>query len=182
MRLEKRGEMHETERLVLRQLAPADDGFILALVNDPDFLRNIGDKGVRTLSDARDYIANGPAASYARYGFGLYLVARRADGAPLGICGLIKRDALDDVDLGFAFLPRFRSQGYAAEAAGAVIAQGRDEFGLARLAAITIPENAPSIRLLERLGFRFERMIRFSAEDPELRLFLMELRGNEAGA
>lgn len=174
--------IRETERLLLRRLAPTDDEFILELLNDPDFLRNIGDKGVRTLSDARDYVANGPAASYARFGFGLDLVVRRADGAPLGICGLIKRDALDDVDLGFAFLPQHRSQGYAMEAAGAVLAQAREELALPRLAAITIPANAPSIRLLERLGFRFERMIRLSEEDGELRLFLLELPGGEAEA
>jgi RimJ/RimL family protein N-acetyltransferase len=173
--------MLETDRLVLRRLTNADAGFILELLNDADFLRNIGDRGVRTAEDACGYIANGPGASYDRFGFGLYLVERKEPRASIGICGLIKRDALEDVDLGFAFLPRYRSCGYAMEAAAAVTAHARADFDLQRLAAITIPENGPSIRLLERLGFRFARMIRMSEGDPELNLFLKDLRDERMG-
>src|SRR5579863_8231406 len=97
-----------TERLVLRHLDLNDDAFILELLNEPAFLRFIGDKGVRTLDDARDYISKGPIDSYRRFGFGLYLVSVRSGGTPVGICGLVKRDTLDDVDVGFAFLPQHR--------------------------------------------------------------------------
>ena len=107
----------ETDRLILRQLSIEDDAFILELVNDPLWLRFIGDRGVRTLDEARNYILKGPVAMYERAGFGLYLVERKIDGVPMGICGLIKRDVLDDVDLGFAFLPEYRGQGYATESA-----------------------------------------------------------------
>lgn len=164
----------ETERLALRQLTADDAGFILALVNEPSFIQNIGDRGVRTLSDAERYIENGPVASYARNGFGLYLVALKESGESIGMCGLIKRDALDDVDIGYAFLPKFWSKGYAVESALAVKEQGRS-LGLRRLIAITDPANEGSIRVLEKLGLRFEKMIRLSADDIELKLFTIDL-------
>jgi RimJ/RimL family protein N-acetyltransferase len=165
----------ETERLVLRRLGPDDAEFILGLLNEPSFLRFIGDKGVRTLDDARAYIANGPVASYARHGFGLYLTSLRDGGEPVGICGLVKRDGLDDADVGFAFLPRHWSRGYASEAAGAVLDHAKRELGLARVAGITNPENAGSIRVLEKLGLAFVGMVRLSEGAPEVRLFAREL-------
>jgi len=161
----------ETDRLVLRRLTPDDAAFILELVNDPDWLRFIGDRGVRTLEDARNYILNGPVAMYERVGFGLYLVERKSDGVPLGMCGLIKREGLDDVDIGFAYLPQYRAQGYAYEAASAVMAYGRREFGLQRIVAITSLDNVQSIQLLGKLGFTFEKIIRLSEDGEELKLF-----------
>ena len=101
----------ETDRLVLRQLVVEDATFIFALLNDPGWLRFIGDRGIRTLDDARNYILQGPVAMYARHGFGLYVTARKQDGVPIGLCGLLKRDGLADVDIGYAFLPQFRGQG-----------------------------------------------------------------------
>lgn len=161
----------ETERLRLRRLDAGDAEFILELVNDPDWLRYIGDKGVRTLDDARGYIENGPMAMYARVGFGLYCVELKQAATPIGICGLIKRDTLDDVDIGFAFLPRYRAQGYAREAARATIEYGRDVIGLPRIVAITSPDNAASGRLLEKIGLRFERLYPVPGEDREVRLY-----------
>ena len=161
-----------TPRLVLRDLTPADAPFIQTLLNDPSFIRNIGDRRVRTIEDARAYIANGPAASYAAHGFGLYLVERNDSATPIGICGLLRRDALPDPDLGFAFLPAYWNQGYAFESASAVRHYARTELGIGRLLAITNPANAPSMRLLEKLGFRFERMTRLGAGQPELALFV----------
>lgn len=165
----------ETERLVLRRFTVEDDAFILELLNDPAWLRFIGDKGVKTLSDARDYLRKGPIDMYERLGFGAYLVARRSDGAPMGLCGLIKRDVLEDVDLGFAFLPAFRQMGYAFEAGSAVLAYGRKAFGLTRIVAITSPENAVSARLLEKLGFRFENTVTLGEGGHEVRLFAVSL-------
>ncbi len=165
----------ETERLTLRRLDLGDAEFILGLLNDPAFLRFIGDKKVRTLEDARDYLTQGPLASYQRFGFGLYLTERREDRVPMGICGLLKREALKDVDVGFAFLPPFRSKGYAFESASAVMAYGRDVLGLTRIVAICSPENDASIRLLEKLGLTFESMVRLSEDSPEVRLFSWEV-------
>ena len=147
-----------TERLLLRHLTEEDADFIVALMNDPDWLRFIGDRGIRTAEDARGYIASGPADMYARLGFGLYAVELRDEGTPIGICGLIKRDWLEAVDLGFAFLPRFRGAGYAYEAAAATVEHARSPLGLDRLMAIVSPENADSVRLLGKLGMAFERM------------------------
>ena len=161
----------ETARLAIRRLAMEDAEFILDLLNQPSFLKYIGDKGVRTLEDARAYLANGPRHSYERFGFGLYRVSLKADDTAIGICGLVKREALDDVDVGFAFLPDFWSKGYAFEAASAVLAHARRDLGLGRLVAIVSPDNDPSIRLLERLGLRFERMVRLSDDAPEIKLF-----------
>ena len=165
----------ETERLTLRRLELGDAEFILGLLNDPSFLRFIGDKGVRTLDDAREYISNGPVASYERFGFGLYLTERKEDRVPIGICGLLKRESLKDVDVGFAFLPQFWSKGYAFESASAVMAYGRNVLGLTRIVAVTSPDNDASIRLLSKLGLKFESMARLSEDSPEIQLFASEV-------
>lgn len=161
----------ETDRLVLRWLSPDDAEFILQLLNEPSWLRFIGDKGVRTLDDARRYISSGPLEMYSRMGFGLYLVELKEESRPIGICGLIKRDSLADVDIGFAFLPEFWGKGYAYESAAAVMAYGKRAFGLHRLAAITTPDNHVSVKLLEKLGFKFEGLTKLSADSAEVKLF-----------
>jgi RimJ/RimL family protein N-acetyltransferase len=161
----------ETDRLILRKLSTNDAEFILELLNDPSFLRFIGDKGVRTLADAREYILQGPVASYEQHGFGLYLTALKDGAMPIGICGLLKRESLADVDIGFAFLPRFWSNGYALESASAVKAFGLDTLGLKRIVAITNADNEASIKLLEKLGLQYERMIRLSEDAIEIRLY-----------
>ena len=162
----------ETERLVLRRMTVEDAEFIFELVNEAAFIRNIGDKGVQTLEDARNYILNGPVASYAKFGFGLYLVALRENGEAIGICGLLKRDSLEDVDIGFAFLESYRRKGFAYESAAAVMAYGRNGLGLKRIVAITSPDNEGSIRVLGKIGLRFEKMIRMPGSDEDTRLFV----------
>ncbi len=161
----------DTERLSLRRLASDDAAFIRRLVNEPAWLRFIGDRGVRDDDDARRYLEKGPLAMYATMGFGLFLVETRDGGAPMGLCGFVKRETLPDVDLGFAFLPAFWGQGYAYEAAAATMAFGHRTLGLARVVAITAPYNQPSIRLLERLAFRFERRVRLGDDAEELCLY-----------
>ena len=148
-----------TERLGLRPFELEDAAFVLELVNEPPFLRFIGDKGVRDLESARAYLRDGPMASYARNGFGLYLVSLSESGEPLGMCGLIDRESLEDVDLGFAFREAHWGQGYALEAARAVLEDGRKRLGIERVVAVTDPDNTRSGRLLERLGLRFEGLI-----------------------
>lgn len=164
----------ETDRLTVRWLSPDDADFILELMNEPSWLRFIGNKGVRTRAAARGYILSGPLEMYSRLGFGLYLVELKEGGRAGGICGLIKRDALEDVDLGFAFLPAYWGKGYAYEAAAAVMEHAKTEFGINRLVAITTPDNDASIKLLEKLGFHFERMVKLSDESPEIKLFAIE--------
>lgn len=159
----------ETERLALREFTADDAAFVLRIVNEPSFLRYIGDRGVRNLDDARKYIAEGPVAGYARDGHGLMRVDRKSDGVVLGMCGLLKRDALPGPDIGFSFLPEFWSQGYALESARGVVSHARGTLGIGRILAITTRDNGPSMRLLDKLGFRFERMIALGNE--ELRLF-----------
>jgi len=151
-----------TARLSLREIAPADAAFVLELMNDPSFIEFIGDRGVRTIADAQRYIENGPWTQYHVHGFGLWLVELRGSATPIGICGLLKRDALPAPDIGFAFAAAYRSQGYAFEAASAVKALARDQFHASSLLAIVSPSNARSIRLLERLGFAFDRMMTMS--------------------
>ena len=163
-----------TARLQLRELAPRDAPFILVLLNEPSFIQNIGDRGVRSLADAHEYLVNGPIASYTRHGFGLYLVELAATDEPIGICGILQREALPDPDLGFAFLPAYWGQGFAFEAAAAVRSYARSQLGVGRLLAITSPRNDASIRLLERLGFRFERMTRLENDGTELKVFAEE--------
>src|SRR5690349_22993850 len=148
----------ETKRLSLRRLTVDDAEFILTLLNEPAFLRYIGDKKVRNLDDARQYIINGPRASYERHGFGLYMVELRDSHTPIGMCGLIKRDELPDADIGFAFLPDYWNKGFALEAATAVLNDARERLKLKRVLAIVNPDNDASIRLLEKLGLRFQRL------------------------
>jgi RimJ/RimL family protein N-acetyltransferase len=161
----------ETERLSVRWLNAGDSAFILGLVNEPSWIQFIGDKGVKTAQDAVRYIENGPVAMYKRTGFGLYMVELREIGEPIGICGLIKREGLKDVDLGFAFLPRFWRNGYAFEAATAVMRYGRKVLGLRRIVAILSPDNHRSSRLLEKLGFCFEGTVKLQPDDEELKLY-----------
>ncbi len=164
----------ETERLKLRWLTAEDAPFILQLLNDPGWLRFIGDRGVRDVEQARTYLLNGPVAMVERFGFGLYLTARKSDGEPMGMCGLIKRDGLDDVDIGFAFLPQFCGCGYAFEAATAVMAHGKSTFGLKRIVGITSQDNIGSIKLLEKIGLKYTRLIRLPKDDEEVMLFAWE--------
>lgn len=161
----------ETDRLRVERLHDEDAPFILELLTDPAFIEHIGDKGVRDLEGARHYIQSGPAASHQAHGFGLDRVELRSTGESIGICGLLKREALEAADIGFAFLPQFRSKGYAFEAARAVLEDAFERLGLERVLAITSPTNQRSIRLLERLGFTFESERTLEAGEPPVKLF-----------
>ena len=160
-----------TDRLGIRRFHEADAPFILELLNDPSFIRNIGDRNVRTLNDGREYIRKGPLASYERHGFGLWLVELKGERTPIGMCGLLKRDVLDAPDIGFAYLPPFQAKGYGYEAARAVLSHARKALGLSRILAVVNADNQASARLLEKLGMRFERMVQVSDGEPALRLF-----------
>ncbi|HET9950311.1 MAG TPA: GNAT family N-acetyltransferase [Candidatus Eisenbacteria bacterium] len=164
----------ETERLSLRRLTPDDAPFMLELVTDPSWIEFIGDRGLKTVDDARAYIVDRYVADYERHGFGLYLVALRETGESLGICGLIKRESLEDVDVGFAFLPRHVGRGYATEAAAASLEHGWRDLGLRRIVAITVPNNLRSIGVLEKVGLRFEKTIRMPGDEEELALYSVD--------
>ena len=169
--------MLATSRLFIRPFIEDDAAFIVDLLNDPDWLRFIGDRKVRSLDDARVYLRNGPIAAVARNGHGLMQVLLRADDGcevPIGMCGLIKREGLADVDLGFAFLPAWRQQGYAREAAEAVLRHGRDQLGLGRVVAITLPDNVASTRLLISLGMRFDSMMQLPPDPQPLALYILD--------
>jgi len=148
----------ETERLLLRPVTPDDAPFALTLLNEPSFLRFIGDKKVRNLEDARQYLLTGPIASYKRNGFGLLLVELKDSNIPAGMCGLLKREELPDPDIGFAFVPDYWGRGFAFEAASAVLKDARERLKLNRILAIVSPDNDASIKLLERLGLNFQRI------------------------
>jgi RimJ/RimL family protein N-acetyltransferase len=169
-------QVARTARLTLRHLHLGDAAFILELLNEPKFLRFIGDKGVRTLDDAGEYLLAGPMASYAENGHGLYAV-ELGDRTPIGICGLVKRTGLDHPDVGFAFLARHSGRGYATESAAAVLEHARGDLELGRVVAITDPTNAGSIAVLEKIGLKLERRIRLDSKDQELSLFALDLAG-----
>lgn len=149
----------ETERLLLRPFTTDDAPFILTLLNEPSFLQYIGDKNVRNLEDAQKYLTNGPIASYAKNGFGLLCVELKDPQTSIGMCGLLKRDELPEPDIGFAFVPDFWNKGYAFEAAAAVMKDARETLKLGRILAIVNSDNYASMKLLERLGLGFERML-----------------------
>ncbi|RDI45683.1 GNAT family N-acetyltransferase [Falsibacillus pallidus] len=164
----------ETERLILRWLTEEDAGFMLQLLNDTGYIQFIGDRGVRTEEEARNFLLNGPIKMYQEHGIGLYLVEMKEDGDLLGICGLIKRDGLEDIDIGFAFLEQFRGQGYAFEAAEAALAYGKDVKKLKRIVAITTKDNESSTKLLEKIGLRFESFVTLPNDTEELKLLSIE--------
>lgn len=149
-------EVFSTKRLQLEPFTMADRAFIVALLNEADFLRYIGDKGVRTLPEAERYLQDGPLDSYARHGYGLWRVALKESGEAVGMCGLIRRDYLDAPDIGFAFLDRHRGQGFGYEAGAATITYGKEVLGMPRILGITQTDNLASIALLRKLGLREE--------------------------
>jgi ribosomal-protein-alanine N-acetyltransferase len=152
----------ESERLLIRQFTLEDSEFILRLLNEPSFLQNIGDRGVRTLEQASTYLREGPIRSYELHGHGAYVVMLKESPQPIGLCGLIKRDAFEDVDIGYAFLPEFWSKGYAFEAAAAVLDYGLHTLRLPKIIALISPGNADSIKLIKKLGFAFSRETQMS--------------------
>lgn len=172
----------ETDRLTLRHAALDDAEFFLRLLNEPSFLQFIGDRGVRTLDDARRYIAERLIDCYERNGFGLWIVEQKPSSGPLGICGLVKRDTLPDPDIGFAFLPEFWSAGYAYESALGVKQHALGALQLPRLFAITNPDNIRSIKMVEKLGFVPDGMISLSGGSPDVRLFSLQAEIRTASA
>jgi RimJ/RimL family protein N-acetyltransferase len=164
----------ETERLRLRVVSPHDAAFYLELVNDPAFIEHIGDRGIRTLEQAERAIMEGPAAMQEERGHSLYVVELKDGRIPVGMCGLIKRDTLDDIDVGYAFLPAWRGQGFAYESARAVL-QYAPTLGIRRVVAITRPENLASNQLLQKLGLRFQYFTHLVPDGPGSNLYLIEL-------
>jgi [ribosomal protein S5]-alanine N-acetyltransferase len=169
------GLVAETERLILREFTTGDAPLVLRLLNEPSFVENIGDRGVRTAEEAVRYLNNGPIASYARHGHGLYLVALKQGLQPIGMCGLLKRDNVRDVDLGYAFLPEFWSNGYARESAAAVLGIAR-KLHLTAVAAFVSPGNAPSIRLLDKLGFAPAGKTKLEPKAAPVSVYRLQLR------
>lgn len=167
-------EILRTERLRLRLAHPGDAAFYLELVNDPDFIAFIGDRGLRSIEAAAKAIEDGPVAMQRARGHSLYVVELEGERRPIGLSGLIKRDTLEHVDIGYAFLPQHRGCGYAFEAARAVAAHARS-LGIVHLAAIVDPANAASVALLRKLGMRYERHAHFTPGQPGVDVYLMEL-------
>jgi len=166
-----------TLRLHLRWLTEDDAALMLSIWNDPDFIRHVGDRGIRTLGEARQAMRDGILKLYADSGYGPYLIESLDGESPMGICGLFKRDHLDYPDIGYGLLPGYRGRGYALEAASAVLMHARDYLGLAQLKAIVSQDNTPSVRLLEKLGMRSEGVLRMPGEDEDVVLYGILLRG-----
>jgi RimJ/RimL family protein N-acetyltransferase len=161
----------ETERTILREIVEDDAEFILDLLNQPSFIKYIGDRNVRSIEEARKFIENRFRQSYREHGFGLYAVEIKETNAPIGICGFVRRESLPDADIGFAFLPQYEKKGYAFESADAVMKYGREVLGLKRVLAITSQNNENSGKLLAKINFKFERLIELPHDAEELKLF-----------
>ena len=169
--LDMESKILETERLILRKLTLDDAAFLFELMNEPAFIEYVADRGLRTEGDAARYLLDKILPMYERFGFGFYRVELRESEIAIGICGLIKRDTLDDADIGFSILQRFGGNGYAYEAAVAVLNYGRTVLGLARICGVTAPCNGTSIHLLEKLGLKFQRKIHLPGYGVESLLF-----------
>ena len=169
----------DTERLRIGPVTTDDADIMLAIWNDPAFIHNVNDKGVRTLEEARDAIATGPQKMFAEHGVGPFWMELREDGTRIGICGLFKRENIEYPDIGFALLPDWVGKGFAGEAAQAVVQYARDVLELPALTAIVSPRNAPSIRLIEKLGLQLDGLIRMPGDDEDVQLYSMSLRGGQ---
>jgi RimJ/RimL family protein N-acetyltransferase len=165
----------ETERLIIRELIEADDKFILDLLNQPSFIKYIGDRNVRTVEESRVYIKDRLRKSYEHFGFGMYLVELKETKMPIGVCGFVKRDSLPEPDIGFAFLADFEGKGYGSESAEAVMKYGKEVLNLSRVLAIATQDNHASHKLLEKLGFEFERLVKLPHDEEELKMFSTQL-------
>jgi RimJ/RimL family protein N-acetyltransferase len=161
----------ETERLVLREFTLDDTSFIIELLNSPGWIKYIGDRNIKTKENALAYLQNGPLKSYQDNGFGLSMVEIKDDRTAIGMCGIIKRDTLNNPDIGFAFLPAYNGRGYALEMASATLDFAKKTLGMPVISAITLPGNANSIRLLEKLGFRYSQQVIFPGSDEPLLLY-----------
>ena len=164
-----------TERIIIRELTFDDSPFIVKLLNSPGWLRYIGDRGVGTIEEAKVYLKNGPLLSYERNGFGLYLIGLLETGDPIGMCGILKRDSLKHPDLGFAFLPEYMGKGFAYEAANAVVLYAKEQLRIKTLLAITMPENAASIKLLEKVGMKYDGDVKSPDGKDNLNLYKLKL-------
>jgi RimJ/RimL family protein N-acetyltransferase len=161
----------ETERLRLRRMTPDDAEFLHELMNEPEFITNVADRGISNLTDARRWIAEKIMPGYERDGFGFNVIELKNIGGPIGICGLVKRESLEDVDIGYSILRAWCGKGYAYEAASAVLAYGRNILGLDRIVGITSSSNSISIHLLEKLGLHFEKMVQLPEFERPSMLF-----------
>jgi [ribosomal protein S5]-alanine N-acetyltransferase len=161
----------ETSRLRIRHLTAADAAFTCKLLNEPSFIENIADRGVRSELDAMHYLAEGPIKSYQQHGYGLFLVEQNNNREPLGFCGLLYREHLDETDIGFAFLPQCWGQGFAFEAASAILHFGYNKLQLKRIVGLTSAGNAASIKVLTRLGLRFEKMVQMLPSKEYVQLY-----------
>lgn len=162
----------ETERLILSRLTTADAVFMLELMNEPAFIEYVADRGLRSEADAVRYLSEKLLPNYERFGFGFYRVTLKESGSAIGICGLVKRETLDDPDIGFSILERFCRNGYAYEAAAAVLAYGRTVLGLTKICGVTAPHNRASIHLLEKLGLKLQGKIDLPGYETESLLFV----------
>jgi len=162
----------ETERLKLRELVTDDAGFLYKLMNDPAWLQFIGDRNIKTIEAAKEYITYKIRPGYEKFGFGFYLTSLKENDAPIGVCGLVKRPTLEHIDVGFAFMPGYRRRGYGYESSVAILDYAKNVLGIDYIVAITDLDNIGSIKLLEKLGLKFEKTIQLDGEDKQCRLFV----------
>ena len=158
----------ETERLTLREFLLDDAPFILTLVNTPEWLKFIGDKNVHSIEDAEQYLISGPIKSYTDNGFGLSTVILKSSNQPIGMCGLVNRESLEDIDIGFALLSEYEGYGYAYEIASATMRRAKETLGIQKVVAITDANNISSIKLINKLGLQFEKTVHLAINDSAL--------------
>ena len=162
----------ETQRLILTKITEDDAPFILELMNTPGWLKFIGDRNIKTVSEARDYIKKNQLKCYEDYGFGYYKILLKSENLkPIGTSGLLKRDTLEHIDVGFSLLPNYYKKGYGFEAANTILNLAKTQFKIKTVCAITLPSNIASIRLLKKLGLSLKKEVKPFEDDETLLLF-----------
>lgn len=168
-------KIFETERLILQPFTTEDAEFILEMYNTPNFIKYIGDRKLRSVKDAENYITNRFLPQMERLGFGNYLITKKSDGKKIGAVGIFEREGLDVCDIGFNFLPEYERKGYGFEASSILMEAALHDFGLKKISAITLENNIASQKLIEKLGLKYLRTVRLPEDDEELLYYEAEL-------
>lgn len=164
----------ETARLLIRPTSETDAAFIFQLVNTPKWIKYIGDRNIKSVKNARDYIKQKMTPQLERLGYSNYTLIRKTDNQKIGTCGLYDREGIEGIDIGFAFLPEYEKKGYAFEASAKIKEVAYNQFGIEVLRAITTKGNISSQKLLEKLGFKFTKLITIPNDKEELLLYELE--------
>lgn len=145
----------ESKRLLIRDTFVSDAPFYFELFNDPDWIKFISDKNLKSVEETEVYLKDILFKNSKTGGLGFFTVILKETGEPIGTSTALQREKLDYIDIGYGFLPKGRGKGYAIEATKLIIQYVREKFNQKKVYAFTVPENEKSQNLLKKLNFKY---------------------------